>query len=276
MPTQEKFEKTALEYGELVAGIKEKTLEKNKLAEDVQLLAKKRTELNDEIARNEEANVRVRSALLEEEAKLEELRKQKADDLMNERVVVDAQRRENSKRTNELNEIADAQKKRTDDLNARDRALATQQSALDARAQKLSVDQLAMEEAKRDLESREKALALRGKALDTKDFEVSGRLRKAEIAESNAKSNIESARTEARRASDDRLKEQSNMLEAQQWTEQRQAAERQIRALLPVLDEVRIFIRNNVKNYDLIDSYIRSKFPTEAQLPKSITQPANV
>jgi len=265
MPTKEELDQTALDYGVLLAGIKEKTLERNKLNEDIEQLAQKRTMLNEEIAKAKEANDRVRVELIDQENRLAEARKAKADELLNERQIVEAQRQANDKQARQNNETADAIKLRDDNLTSREKALGVAQKALDARVKKVNDDSIAVDDAKRDLEARERQLATGKRDLEDQQKVVDKRLRDAMTAESNGKAAMETARIETKRAQEDRLKEQSHMLEAQQWSEKRQKAERDLRVLIPVFSEIRDFIKGHISTPGAIDLYIRQKHPEIAQ-----------
>ena len=273
MPTKEEMEMAALDYGVLANATREKRIEKEKFEEEIATLTEEKARITGEIDQNREANDRIRAELISEEKRLEDLRKQNGDELLADRQIVEAQRRDNDQKIRELNALSQEMEKRDSDLTARERAIGLAQNAMDARAKKLTNDWITLEDEKKSLGDRESKLATDKRDLDRLRVETDELLRKANATMSNASAAMETAKNESRKASDDRLKEQANMIEAQNWGLHRQAAEKQIRQLLPLLYETKDYIRANIKSPEVVDLFIRSRFMAEAQLPDSITNP---
>lgn len=276
MTKAEDIEARALEYGSLVSNIRDKKKELEEVTTGLTEANAELAKVKAEIEANKDANDRVRTALLDEEKRLEDLKKQKADELQSERTIVEAQRRENDAKTAELNAISDALDKRGHSLTGREKTLASHQAILDEEKKKLQTDSIALSTAQKDLELREVTLSVGKKDLLAQTEELEKKLRENKALESNGKAALETARLEAQRASDDRIKEQGHMHEAQHFAQARQDAEKQLRQLLPVFYDVRDFIKNHVKNPDQIENYISQKFPEEAKIPDDIKTPANV
>lgn len=270
MPNAEEVEARALEYGSLVSNIRDKKKELETVNASVVEATAKRDKLAEEITANTEANDRVRVELVAEEKRLADLKQAKVDELQTERTIVESQRRENEKRTGELNQVSDALDKRGIILVAKEKAVVEMQKNVDEDKAKLQRDSIALTDATKDLELREASLAIQRKDVEKQSGELDQKIALNRKLESDGKAALERARSEAKAASDDRLKEQSHLHEARQFAEQRQSAEKNIRLLLPVFYEVRDFIKNHLKNPDQVEQFVAQKFPEEAKLPASL------
>lgn len=270
MPDQTVIDQTALDYGVLLAGIKEKLQEKAVLENAIEAAAQQRTMLNDEIAKAEEAKVRLRQEVIELEKQKEAVAKVQNEEIVSEKRLVEDQRQKLARATAELAEVEEALNKRKAELEGRERALREAQNINESKGRALIVEAGRIDNEKVQMTVRENLVNERERAAEQKEMETEEKLKKALIAESNQKSALETSRTLAKKASDDNLGAQAKLNEIKDLERRNEEALKQIQLFCEVADEALLYMKNNVKNWDAIENYFKEVFPAVVSRSKHV------
>lgn len=261
MPTTEKVDQAALDYGILLANTQKVRQEKADLETETQALMDKRKMLNDENAKTQDATSRVRATLIELEKQVEAVKKMKLEEIENEKRLVEDQRQKLSKGTEDLKKVEEALNRRTIEVESRERNLKEAQREQETRVRQLNQESVRVEALEREVKTMRDIALDRARELAKKEDEVGTRLRKAEDAEKSVKSIQAQNRNDMEKAADDRRLAELKMNELSIAEERMTALRNETKLFIDVAKEAMTFIQQNVRNHDAIDAYFRDRFP---------------